>query len=117
MNETERLNRVFAALADPTRREMLARLRGGEATAGELAVPFGISQPAISKHLKVLESAGLVHRTVDRQWRRFSVVGDGLKRADDWLRDYEVFWSERFDALEEFLEQENKSKTPTPRKK
>lgn len=107
--DEEQLSRVFAALADPTRRGILAQLRQREATAGELGGPFGISQPAVSRHLKVLERAGLVHRTTDRQWRRFRVNGETLCAADEWLRDYEVFWNESFDGLEECLENNRKT--------
>ncbi len=117
MHSSDELSRTFSALADPTRRQMLVRLRGGSATAGELAEPFGISQPAVSKHLKVLERAGLVHRTVDRQWRRFSIVGDGLRDADAWLQRYKSFWEERFDALAQYLESPPPSSTHKAKKK
>ena len=97
------LDRTFAALSDPTRRAILARLALGEATAGELAEPFAISQPAISRHLRVLESATLIERTRDGQHRRCSLLPLALKDANDWLSFYSRFWNEGFDRLDEHL--------------
>ena len=106
-SNSDPLSRVFAALADPTRRAMLTRLKDGDATVAELATPFAISRPAISRHLRVLEQAGLIRRTKDKQWRRIHIVADALKTAEDWLREYEVFWKDRFDALEQHLASED----------
>ena len=94
------LSTTFAALADPTRRAILARLAAGEATVGELAAPFDISLPAISKHLKVLERAGLITRGRTAQLRPSRLQGAPLKEAADWLEDYRAFWQERFDRLD-----------------
>jgi len=101
MNES--LDRTFAALADPTRRAILARLAEGEATVMELAAPFGISQPAISKHLKVLETAGLVSwsKTAQARPRRLNPVG--LKAAHAWIEQFRNFWPDSFDRLDAFL--------------
>jgi len=98
------LDATFAALADPTRRAILARLSLGEASVGELAEPFDMSLPAISRHLKVLESANLIHRKTDAQWRRCSLNPEGLKTASDWISDYRKFWEERLGALADYLE-------------
>jgi DNA-binding transcriptional ArsR family regulator len=98
------LTAVFAALADPTRRAIIARLADGEATAGELAHPFGISKPAISKHLKVLEQANLIARRKDAQWHRFRLRSDSLRAASDWIAQYRRFWDERLDALADYLD-------------
>jgi DNA-binding transcriptional ArsR family regulator len=100
------LDHTFAALADPTRRAILARLAQSEATAGELAEPFAISQPAISRHLKVLESAALIERRRDGQHQRCRLRADALKDANDWLAFYARFWSGSFDRLAEHLKQE-----------
>jgi DNA-binding transcriptional ArsR family regulator len=100
----ERLDSIFAALADRTRRAILARLTKGEASVTELAEPFEMSLPAISKHLKVLEKAGLIARGRDAQWRPARIEGDGLKEAVDWLEDYRVFWEESYERLDEYLE-------------
>jgi DNA-binding transcriptional ArsR family regulator len=99
------LSQKFAALADPTRRAMLARLSKGEASVTELAEPFlkEMSLPGITKHLKVLEKAGLITKTRDAQWRRCKVNGEGLKTAADWMEQYRVFWEESFDRLGEYL--------------
>jgi DNA-binding transcriptional ArsR family regulator len=99
----DRLDATFAALADPTRRAILARLRTGEATVTELAAPFAMSQPAVSKHLKVLERAGLIVRGRDAQWRPCRLEAGPLKEAADWIDDYRRFWEERYDRLEEYL--------------
>lgn len=100
----DRLSITFAALADPTRRAILARLAHGETSVGELARPFHISAPAISRHLRVLESAGLIERRVAAQFRVCRLRGEGLRDVDQWLETYRTFWSERLDALAELLE-------------
>jgi DNA-binding transcriptional ArsR family regulator len=100
----DRLSTTFAALADPTRRAILARLMQGETTVGELARPFDISGPAISRHLRVLESAGLIERRVDAQWRLCSLRGDTMREAADWLERYRAFWEESLDRLADYLE-------------
>lgn len=99
------LNHTFAALADPTRRAMLARLSKGEANVSDLAKPFlkDMSLPAITKHLKVLEKAGLITRTRDAQWRPCRLNGEALKDAVDWMDQYRAFWEESFDRLGEYL--------------
>jgi DNA-binding transcriptional ArsR family regulator len=97
------LSNTFAALADPTRRAILARLALGETSVGELAKPFDISGPAISKHLKVLERAGLIARSREAQWRPCRLEPQALKGVDDWLERYRQFWEERFDRLEHYL--------------
>ncbi len=98
-----RLNATFAALADPTRRAILARLASGEASVTELAEPFEMSMPAISKHLKVLERAGLIARGREAQWRPCRLAADPLKDAADWLEHYRRFWEQSFDRLEDYL--------------
>jgi DNA-binding transcriptional ArsR family regulator len=98
------LSETFAALADPTRRAILARLAQGETSVGELAAPFDISWPAISRHLKVLEGAGLIERRADAQWRLCSLRGEPLRDASEWLDAYRAFWEERLDRLAEYLE-------------
>ncbi|MGO9449800.1 MAG: ArsR/SmtB family transcription factor [Candidatus Binataceae bacterium] len=97
------LNATFAALADPTRRAILARLASGEASVTELAEPFEMSLPAISKHLKVLQRAGLIARGREAQWRPCRLAAGPLKDAADWLESYRRFWEESFDRLEEYL--------------
>ena len=101
----ERLNATFAALADPTRRAILARLSSGSASVTELADPFDMSLPAISKHLKVLERAGLIARGRDAQWRPCRLDAAPLKEAADWLEHYRRFWEESFDRLDDYLRQ------------
>jgi DNA-binding transcriptional ArsR family regulator len=98
---TDRLTSTFAALADPTRREILARLAGGEATVNELAEPFPISVQAVSKHLKVLERAGLITRGSSAQLRPSRLHGEPLEQAIAWLETYRRFWQESFDRLDE----------------
>jgi DNA-binding transcriptional ArsR family regulator len=100
---TERLNRTFAALADPTRRAILARLAGGEASVTELAEPFSMSLPAVSKHLKVLERAGLIARGRERQWRPSRLEAGPLKEVADWTDRYRRYWEESYDRLDEYL--------------
>jgi DNA-binding transcriptional ArsR family regulator len=97
------LDATFAALADPTRRAILARLATGEASVNELAQPFSISQPAISRHLKVLEGAGLISRGRDAQWRPARIEAGPLKEIADWVEQYRRFWDARFDALDDYL--------------
>ena len=97
------LSTTFAALADPTRRAILARLSRGEATVLELAAPFDISLPAVSKHLKVLERAGLIERGREAQWRPCRLQAAPLKQVEDWVEQYRRFWEESFDRLGEYL--------------
>jgi DNA-binding transcriptional ArsR family regulator len=99
----DHLDQTFAALADPTRRAILARLASGEATVTELAEPFAISLPAISRHLKVLERAGLIARGREAQWRPRSLQAEPLKDAAAWLEQYRRFWEQSLDRLEEHL--------------
>lgn len=99
----DQLSSTFAALADPTRRAILARLANGEATVTELAQPFAMSLPAVSKHLKVLERAGLITRGRSAQWRPCRLAAGPLGEAAGWLGDYRQFWEERFDRLDEHL--------------
>jgi DNA-binding transcriptional ArsR family regulator len=104
MNSTpDRLTTTFSALADPTRRAILARLAGGEATVNELAEPFPMTVQAVSKHLKVLERAGLIVRGRSAQLRPSRLQGQALKQAADWLQDYRGFWDEGFDRLGDHL--------------
>jgi DNA-binding transcriptional ArsR family regulator len=102
---TDRLSATFAALADPTRRAILARLVLGQTSVSELAKPFDISAPAISKHLKVLESAGLITRGREAQWRPCKIEPDALKVVDGWLEEYRRLWEQRLDRLEEYLQE------------
>lgn len=102
MND-DRLDAIFAALADPTRRAILTRLRRGEATVTELAEPFDMSLPAVSKHLKVLEHAGLITRGRDAQWRPCRLEAEPLKEAVNWIEQYREFWAERHDRLDDLL--------------
>lgn len=97
------LSATFGALADPTRRAILARLSKGEATVTELAEPFAMSLPAISRHLKVLERAGLISRGRDAQWRPCRLEPEALRTVDDWLDNYRRLWSESFDRLDDYL--------------
>jgi DNA-binding transcriptional ArsR family regulator len=99
------LSTAFAALADPTRRAILARLAQGQTHVGEIGRPFRISAPAISRHLRVLEQAGLIEREVDAQWRVCRLRGPGLQAAHDWIAQYRQFWDESLDRLVEYLEQ------------
>ena len=99
----DQLDLTFAALADPTRRAILARLAGGPASVTELAAPFKMTLPAVSKHLKVLERAGLIGRGRDAQWRPCSLNAAPLKDVADWVGSYREFWDESFNRLEEYL--------------
>jgi len=111
---SDRLSTTFAALADPTRRAILARLALGETSVLKLAEPFKMSLPAVSKHLKVLERAGLITRTRDAQMRPCRIEARALKEADDWLEEYRRLWEERLDRLDDYLRilqtQENQEK-------
>jgi DNA-binding transcriptional ArsR family regulator len=112
-----RLNATFAALADPTRRAILARLASGEASVMELAAPFAITQPAVSKHLKVLERAGLISRGRDAQRRPSSIQGQPLAEASAWLGDYRQFWTKSFERLDALLEELKTTKKKRARPK
>jgi DNA-binding transcriptional ArsR family regulator len=100
---TDRLSATFQALADPTRRAILARLALGETSVSELAEPFDISLPAVSRHLKVLEHAGLIARGREAQWRPCRIEPQALKSVDEWLEEYRRLWEQRLDRLEEYL--------------
>jgi DNA-binding transcriptional ArsR family regulator len=100
----DRLSSTFAALADPTRRAILARLVSGETSVSELAEPFDMSLPAVSKHLKVLERAGLITRGREAQWRPCRLVPGALKGVDHWLEKYRRLWEERLDRLDDYLQ-------------
>ncbi|HMM13868.1 MAG TPA: metalloregulator ArsR/SmtB family transcription factor [Parvibaculum sp.] len=100
---TDRLSSTFSALSDPTRRAILARLSLGEASVSELAKPFEMSLPAISKHLKVLERAGLISRGRDAQMRPCRIAPGALKEAADWIEHYRRFWEQSFDRLDDYL--------------
>src|ERR1700749_263694 len=99
----DHISSTFAALADPTRRAILARLALGETSVPEIAAPFEMSMPAISRHLKVLEKAGLISRGREAQWRPCKLKAEPLKQAADWLDEYRRFWEESFDRLDEYL--------------
>lgn len=116
----EQLDRVFAALADPTRRAILARLADGEATVSELVAPFDLSQPTISKHLQVLERAGLVSRGRSAQTRPVRLEAEPMARATRWLGDFERFWGEsleRLDAYVQDLKRQEKRHEPRSRRR
>jgi DNA-binding transcriptional ArsR family regulator len=115
----DKLSNTFQALADPTRRAILARLALGETSVGELAEPFDMSGPAVSKHLKVLERAGLITRGREAQWRPCKLEAAALKDVDDWLERYRRFWEQRFDQLDGYLKelQAKKGKKNGKRKK
>ena len=103
---------VFAALADPTRLAIVERLLSeGERTAGDIAQPFAMSKPAISKHLKVLEDAGLIERRIERQWRLCRIRPEGIRTIDDWMKRYRAFWEASFDRLERLLENDTRKET------
>src|SRR3954451_6691902 len=110
---TDRLSATFAALADPTRRAILARLALGETSVTELAKPFDMSAPAVSKHLKVLERAGLIARGREAQWRPARLEPARLKEVADWVAHYQRFWSESFDRLDEYLRTMQAKETKT----
>ncbi len=118
---TDTLSNTFAALADPTRRAILARLSTGESNVTDLAAPFEMTLPAVSKHLKVLERAGLITRGREAQWRPCRLDAGPLKDADEWIEGYRTHWQERFDRLDEYLQEvQGKQKQhgrKTPRRK
>lgn len=111
---TDRLSVIFSALADPTRRAILARLSEGEATVNEIAEPFSISLPAISRHLKVLEGAGLISRSRSAQWRSSRLETEPLREATEWMERYRVFWDSNLDRLDAHLKR-MQSAPPTER--
>ena len=113
----DRLSTTFAALADPTRRAILARLAAGEASVTELAAPFEMSLPAISKHLKVLERAGLIARGREAQWRPCRLEAGPLKDAAEWLAHYRRFWEQSFDRLDDYLRKLQRKEKKHGRKK
>src|SRR5687767_1005087 len=113
----DRLSIIFAALADPTRRAILARLASGETSVTELAEPFEMSLPAVSKHLKVLENAGLIARGRDAQWRPCRIDAAPLKEVADWADRYRQFWDDSFDRLDDYLKKMQKEKKDVRRKK
>ena len=113
----DQLSLTFAALADPTRRAILARLSRGDASVTELAEPFEMSLPAISKHLKVLEHAGLITRGRDAQWRPCRIEAARLKEVSDWLDHYRRFWEDSFDRLDEYLRELQKKEKKNARSK
>src|SRR5215204_6317053 len=110
----DRLSATFSALADPTRRAILARLALGQTSVSELAEPFDISLPAVSRHLKVLEHAGLIARGREAQWRPCRIELNALKGVDDWLEEYRRLWEQRLDRLEDYLRM---LQTDTPQEK
>jgi DNA-binding transcriptional ArsR family regulator len=114
---SDALNMTFAALADPTRRAILGRLAGGEMSVTELAAPFNMSLPAISKHLKVLERAHLIARSREAQWRPCRLEAEPLKEVADWVERYRQFWDESFDRLDEYLRELQKKEKKRGRKK
>ena len=116
--QADPLSLKFAALADPTRRAILARLATGETSVMKLAEPFDMSLPAVSKHLKVLEGAGLVTRSREAQWRPCRIEAVALREVDDWLEKYRRFWEVRLDRLEEYLDRlQSKDKPKTAKRK
>jgi DNA-binding transcriptional ArsR family regulator len=110
------LSQTFSALADPTRRAILARLAAGGATVGELAEPFDMSLPAVSRHLRVLTDAGLIERHTEAQWRRCELRGEGLRAAADWMEFYRKFWEAQLDRLDAFLKRTAPAPAPSPAK-
>ena len=103
--DPDRLSATFAALADPTRRAILARLATGESSVKELAEPFAITAPAVTKHLKVLERAGLITRSRSAQWRPCRLAAAPLRDVADWVEQYHQFWDDSFDRLDDYLKQ------------
>jgi len=114
--QQDALSATFAALADPTRRAILARLAQGDAAVGQLAEPFAMSLPAISKHLKVLEKAGLISRGRDAQWRPCRLEAATLKSVDEWLEHYRKLWDEKLDRLESYIREITKKDKDNGRK-
>lgn len=117
MPSSDVLDRTFSALADPTRRAILTRLADGEVTVGELAKPFDMSLPAVSKHLKVLEKAGLISRGREAQWRPSRLEPEPLKDASDWLEAYRTLWEGRLDRLDDYLREVQQANGKAKRKK
>jgi DNA-binding transcriptional ArsR family regulator len=115
--QADPLSATFAALADPTRRAILARLARGETSVTELAEPFAMSMPAVSKHLKVLERAGLIARGREAQWRPCRIEARALKPVDDWLDSYRRLWEERFDRLDDYLRELQAQESAPSRRK
>ena len=115
--QPDRLSATFGALADPTRRAILARLAKGPATVTELAEPFEMTMPAVSKHLKVLERAGLIERGHQAQWRPCQLRARPLEEAADWVERYRGLWEERFDRLDEYLKKLQRGDKRTGRTK
>ncbi len=113
---TDHLSATFSALADPTRRAILARLASGETSVTDLAAPFEISMPAISKHLKVLEHAGLIARGREAQWRPCRLEASPLREVSDWVEHYRQFWEARLDRLESYLREVKALEGKSPRK-
>lgn len=103
LNTSDHLSSTFAALADPTRRAILARLASGEATVTQLAEPFEMTMPAVTKHLKVLERAGLITRSRAAQWRPCKIEAAPLEEASGWIEQYRAMWEQRFDRLDVYL--------------
>lgn len=114
---SDHLSTTFAALADPTRRAILARLASGEATVSELAKPFAMRQPSISKHLKVLENAGLIAQGRDAQWRPRRLVAEPLRQVDAWLEQYRKNWEDSFERLDDYLTKLQQKEKRNARKK
>ena len=114
---TDQLSLTFAALADPTRRAILARLASGECSVTELAAPFDMSMPAVSRHLKVLEHAGLIARGREKQWRPCRIKAAPLKDVSDWVEHYRVIWEQRLDRLDNYLRELKKKEQKHGRKK
>ncbi len=112
--EPQNLDAIFAALADPTRRAILGRLAAGDASVNELAEPFEMSQPAVSKHLKVLERAGLVERDIDQQRRPARLKAEPMAAAVSWLEEFKTFWSSSFDQLDGLLDELKKADAKGP---
>lgn len=115
--QTDALSATFAALADPTRRAILARLANGEASVTELARPFDMSLPAVSKHLKVLENAGLIARGREAQWRPCKLEAEPMRQASEWLERYAKFWSDSLDRLAAFVESDADTQSSKLRRK
>jgi DNA-binding transcriptional ArsR family regulator len=114
---TDALSTTFAALADPTRRAILARLATGECTVTELARPFDMSMPAVSRHLRVLEHAGLITRGREAQWRPCALDATPIKRVADWAEQYRAIWEERLDRLDSYLNELKAKETKNARKR
>jgi DNA-binding transcriptional ArsR family regulator len=115
--QTDNLSSIFSALADPTRRAILSKLADGEASVSVLAKPFDMTLPAISKHLKVLEKAGLIARGREAQWRPCRLEGGALKEVSDWVEHYRKIWEQRLDRLDDYLQELKKKEKNRGRKK